>query len=729
MFLKGDVREKTADASVARGALANIGGKRIVRYITPRILLLLCGYFAGSAALWFGARPFGTALLASASGGSALFLFAGLAISAFLELELGEAALYFGVYTATLMFRALMNLAKKPRNEPLSFGWLLKNAFSEKLGARVLVSASFSILLGAITLFARGMLYYDLFGLLLSAVISPILTALAYGFFERPRSVWRDVGFFALACVAVLGAGDLAVYGVSVAVAGALIAVFYSSYVRGAGFGIALSLALGLCYSFVLSPIFVIAAICAAVFIRFSPALACFCTFAAASAWAFFAVGLSALLGVFGGILTACLAYTAAHKIIFVDLADKADEKERAEGAVTGKKESASRGAEKPECRVLFESELDGIKLSDMNLKMSAVGNALKKVSSVSGEAKTDGDICGEKYNYECFPNDVSANFDAISDLLTKTAEQSENNYKIDEELSKKLSFILADMNLYIFGVAVFGVRKKTIYIKGKRREILEENVQNIIDSIEPILPFSLRPDGYEIRREGDGERGALFLYEKEKLSVSIVRRSVIAKDEIVCGDSASVFKNGEGRFFGVISDGMGSGSRASAVAQTCTGFVSNLLSVGGANLELVSALNGVVCGRRVGGEIERTATLDLFELDLMNGEAQIYKCGAAPSYIYRKGRLFKVRSQTMPLGILREPDVKTFSFTLCRGDVVVMVSDGVTGEEGECPWLFDLLTKNLPCRTLESTAELIVKYSIAKGSGDDVSLLLVKIK
>ena len=112
-----------------------------------------------------------------------------------------------------------------------------------------------------------------------------------------------------------------------------------------------------------------------------------------------------------------------------------------------------------------------------------------------------------------------------------------------------------------------------------------------------------------------------------------------------------------------------------------------------------------------------------------MNGRAQIYKCGAAPSYIYRRGKLFKVRSQTMPVGILREADVKCFSLDLCRDDVVVMVSDGVTGEAGECPWLFDLLTKNLPCRTLESTAELIVKYSVAKGSGDDVSVLLIKVK
>lgn len=82
-----------------------------------------------------------------------------------------------------------------------------------------------------------------------------------------------------------------------------------------------------------------------------------------------------------------------------------------------------------------------------------------------------------------------------------------------------------------------------------------------------------------------------------------------------------------------------------------------------------------------------------------------------------------------MPIGILCEVDVKHVSFELCPGDIVVMVSDGVTGECEECPWLFDLLAKNLPCRTLERTAELIVKYSGVMGSVDDISVVLIEIK
>ena len=112
-----------------------------------------------------------------------------------------------------------------------------------------------------------------------------------------------------------------------------------------------------------------------------------------------------------------------------------------------------------------------------------------------------------------------------------------------------------------------------------------------------------------------------------------------------------------------------------------------------------------------------------------MNGKASVYKCGAAPSYIFRKGRLFKLRSDSMPIGILSDVDIKKYELELSHGDVVVMVSDGVTGEGEECPWLFDLLAQNLPNRSLERTADLIVKYASAKGSGDDITVLLVRVE
>ena len=718
------------------GATPRYDARKIALALIPKLLLGICGYFAGLAELPFGARPFGLALLA-ATGKDTPFVYFGLVISAFVALELDEALVYFGVYTALLLMRLFTRFAfdmRSLRARERGVRGLLRGLFCERAGLRIISSALFGAALGAAVLFAGGLLYYDLFALLIIAVSAPFISFLLCGYFtqvdQRTRGelflLWRDLGFLTLCAVAVFGAAKINLYGVSLSVLAAMLITFFVTYSRGVGYGAILGLVLGLCYSPMLAPIFVISALCGGVLMRFSAPLACFAAFFACCAWAFYVQGVSALLGVFGGILAACLIYSVLHKIIFVDLAAVKSK----DGASDAKRREAL------ECKVLPESVLDGIRLYEMNSRRSAMSDGLYRLSLFFDELKNNADavglnkdICVENYNKD-FSGDASApDYRALSSLLSKTMESETNEYEIDVELSKRLCLILSDLKLSIVGVLVYGVRKKTIYIRAKSKTALEENARAVIDAIAPVLPFLVDLQGFDIRRDGDSGGGALIVFEREKNSASVVRRRVIAQNETVCGDSTSAFKNKDNRFFAFISDGMGSGITASAVSQICTGFISNMLSVGSVNKELISMLNGFLCGRLRGSIAECSATLDLLELDLMNGRALIYKCGAAPSYVYRRGRLFKLRSESMPIGILRDVDVKCFELELCRGDIVVMVSDGVTGEGGECPWLFDLLAQNLPSRSLERTAELIVKYATAKGSVDDISVILVRVE
>ena len=80
------IRSEAVDRDVK--ALA----KRVIRGIG----FGACAYLAGLAELPFGARPFGVALLA-ASGKEAIFVYLGLVLSAFIELEVDEAIIYFAV--------------------------------------------------------------------------------------------------------------------------------------------------------------------------------------------------------------------------------------------------------------------------------------------------------------------------------------------------------------------------------------------------------------------------------------------------------------------------------------------------------------------------------------------------------------------------------------------------------------------------------------------------------
>ena len=724
----------------ARGGIGTIEGdrvKRITRAVFSALGIGVCAYFAGLAELPFGARPFGVALLA-ASGGSAVSVYLGLVISAFVSFEIDEALVYFAIYGLLLLTRVFSRFAVELRGRgELRRGVdrALKSVFRESVALRVLIAAVFGAALGTAILFSGGLLYYDLFALLIISALSPIAALLLCGFFERRSreggrsEISSDIGFLTLCAITVFGAAEVTLYGVSLSVFFAVIVTFFATSLRGVGYGAISGLALGLCYSPMLSPLFVIAALCMGVLGRFSTALGCFAAFFAASAWAFYAKGLSALLGVFGGILAGCLTYSAINKMLFFERTPVRED-------VGGEK--AKPKGESARCAVLPESALDGVKLYDMNARTAAVSEGLYRTSLLFEELKLDAEktpkengregFFVENYNEAFFEDAAAPDYGALSALLEKSMQVEENQYFVDRELSEKLCQTLSEFNGAIVGVIVYGVRKKTIYIKAKSKERIEEIAESVLEAVSPLLPFVIDRERAEIRRDADGG-AALIFSEREKNSASVIRRRVIAQNETVCGDNVAVFKNKDDRFFAFISDGMGSGSAADAVSRISVGFLSNMLGVGSLSEELIAMLNGLLCVRSEKTAIERSATLDLLELDLMTGRASIYKCGAAPSYIYRRGRLFKLRSESMPIGILRDADVKRFELTLRRGDVVVMVSDGVTGEGGECPWLFDLLAQNLPERSLERTAELIVKYASAKGSGDDITVLLVRVE
>ena len=124
----------------------------------------------------------------------------------------------------------------------------------------------------------------------------------------------------------------------------------------------------------------------------------------------------------------------------------------------------------------------------------------------------------------------------------------------------------------------------------------------------------------------------------------------------------------------------------------------------------------------------ECSATVDLLDLDLITGKAEFYKSGAAPSYIFRDGNLFKLRSNTVPLGIIKELDTKKLSVELGVDDVIVMVSDGVTRGREECPWLFALLEESLREDCLERTADRILERAALEGN-DDASVILLRVE
>ena len=157
--------------------------------------------------------------------------------------------------------------------------------------------------------------------------------------------------------------------------------------------------------------------------------------------------------------------------------------------------------------------------------------------------------------------------------------------------------------------------------------------------------------------------------------------RSQSRQPQSLSGDWGVSFRVGQW-FYLLLCDGMGTGQSASAEAGAAIEILRTLLQSGVEPTDALKLLNGVYILRDDGG----FATVDLLQADLITGEAQLYKWGAAPSYLKRKGKVEKIGTASPPpgLGAGEEHHPEEAKLSLARGEMLVLVTDGAGGEAAE---------------------------------------------
>ena len=90
-------------------------------------------------------------------------------------------------------------------------------------------------------------------------------------------------------------------------------------------------------------------------------------------------------------------------------------------------------------------------------------------------------------------------------------------------------------------------------------------------------------------------------------------------------------------------------------------------------------------CSSAAAGEAECFATVDLLIIDRNAAKAKFYKMGAASSFLLRNGKVKKFEQAALPIGIIPEIRLNHIAVRLKAGDIVVMVSDGITEAARTC--------------------------------------------
>lgn len=263
----------------------------------------------------------------------------------------------------------------------------------------------------------------------------------------------------------------------------------------------------------------------------------------------------------------------------------------------------------------------------------------------------------------------TSDQYDSFCLMINDVLDGFENGLHSVPTLSTKLS--CAVEGLGINGIATYCENES-----GKALINLELPSDTAVSdkSISDCVSSALEKDFPDpVTVTGDSQK-MLFLWEKPQLDIKCDYYQISADSSDICGDCFDAFYDGKGGFAAILSDGMGTGSRAAVDSTLALSLLSRLILAG---FSFPCAMKLVNSALLIKSHEESLATLDILKLDLYTGKAVIYKAGATVSLIKRKGKVSEIKRSAMPVGILREAQFGSLSGTLYKGDTVILMSDG----------------------------------------------------
>lgn len=182
---------------------------------------------------------------------------------------------------------------------------------------------------------------------------------------------------------------------------------------------------------------------------------------------------------------------------------------------------------------------------------------------------------------------------------------------------------------------------------------------------------------GVPLRVELEGE-DALSLIQQEPLMAVAGVAARKKSGETVSGDAGTYFKRHDGKLYLLLCDGMGSGPDANRESTLAVRLLEQLLQAGVDAPRALTTLSSALALR--GEETGGFTTVDLLQLDLFTGEGELFKLGAAPTYIKKGGEVRQLSGRSLPAGLAEGESsaLDRFALRLAPGDCVLMISDGV---------------------------------------------------
>lgn len=319
--------------------------------------------------------------------------------------------------------------------------------------------------------------------------------------------------------------------------------------------------------------------------------------------------------------------------------------------------------------------------------------------------------------------NETALQLKSISELLFSLAEDMDELPEFDKEKERQAKDVLLSK---VYGITDVLCKKKG---NGHLLEIsAKKNFRGIKEEIISALTNGFSQP-YRFLGGGTNKKGGFtgIFAPSPKFSVDAFTLRENKSGEDVCGDSFTVKNIGNERYLAAISDGAGSGKRAKAKSESALDLLEAFSETGIGRNETFKTMNRLLLSKNTP---EEYSTVDVAEMDLENGILHWTKIGAVPGYLLRSGKVEKIGSDALPIGIVTRINPSTIKKLLQNGDILVLVSDGVY--DVLCNGKSDKITSILPQLSdfsPEKTANVIMAKAKEAGRNDDMTVMVLKVK
>lgn len=318
-----------------------------------------------------------------------------------------------------------------------------------------------------------------------------------------------------------------------------------------------------------------------------------------------------------------------------------------------------------------------------------------------------------------------------MAQIMESVAKQSFQNLPLSEHDRRQIIRALKEHGIQVREVYLLETENARLKIGITMRAIRAEvfTVEEIADFLSVLFEKHLVP-----------EKSSIFFLKQEYETVLFEERAsygvltgvarAIKENERISGDNYSFQEVTNGHLLMALSDGMGSGEKACKDSALVIELLEKYLETGFSKEMAVEMINGALLARR---EEENMSTLDLCDVNLYDGSAEILKIGSAYTYIKHEDGVEMMPSATLPMGIFNPPDMERYECSLTEGECIVMVSDGVIDcirSENKETALRDIIDM-LATKNTKELANNILQYAIHQSQGrirDDMTVLTLSL-